>query len=149
MCEHVDVVWHNKTRGTCKSCGATKRRHAPPEYRVRLELPIPPSANVYWRHDRGVTHLSKAAKDYKEQVGWAWMADHAASQGFDCPVSVTLTCYMKYPRKGDLSNLEKVLLDSLQGYAFQDDNLVHELHMFPRYEKGRPRVEVSIQAGRS
>ena len=30
---------------------------------LRLTLPYPPSANRYWRHNRGITHLSAEARD--------------------------------------------------------------------------------------
>ncbi len=60
------------------------------------------------------------------------------------PVMVEMFVYMPYPRKGDLSNYEKVILDALNGYAYTDDALVHELHMYRRYDKHDPRIELLV-----
>ncbi len=111
---------------------------------LAFTLPIPPSANRYWRTNRyGQTYVSEEAQVYKMQVGWKMRSLGAVP--WHVPVSVSVVAHMPYPLKGDLSNLEKVLLDALKGYVMKDDNLVFELHMFRRYDKADPRVEVEVK----
>jgi Holliday junction resolvase RusA-like endonuclease len=80
------------------------------------------------------------AKRYKEVVASA-LVGCGKIVG---PVSVSLRVFR--PRKiGDLDNLLKVLLDSLKGYAFEDDKQVVEIQAVRFDDKENPRVEVGIR----
>lgn len=109
---------------------------------MRTTLPFPPSSNRYWRRVRNRIIVSPEAQSYRTQVGLLMNLEHF--KPFVGPVMVEMFVYMPYPRKGDLSNYEKVILDCLQGYAYTDDTLVHELHMYRRYDKHDPRIELLI-----
>jgi Holliday junction resolvase RusA-like endonuclease len=98
---------------------------------VRFELPYPPSANRYWRSDRGGRpHLHARAAGLTPLEG---------------PVRLTLIVF-RPRRAGDLSNRIKVLEDALNGIAYADDGQVVELHAYLRDDKHRPRVELSLRA---
>jgi Holliday junction resolvase RusA-like endonuclease len=59
------------------------------------------------------------------------------------PVAVFLDVY-RPRRRGDLDNLLKATIDSLNGVAYLDDQQVEQI-MAVRYEDKRaPRVEVSV-----
>ena len=47
-------------------------------------------------------------------------------------------------KKPDLDNLEKSVLDSVNGHAYEDDNQISDLHSCKRYSLN-PRVEISIR----
>ena len=48
-------------------------------------------------------------------------------------------------RAGDLDNSLKVLLDALNGIAFEDDSQVVEIHARREEDPANPRVEVQIE----
>jgi crossover junction endodeoxyribonuclease RusA len=108
-----------------------------------LTLPVPPSANRYWRHFRGRTVLSKDAVQYKEQVGWAARA--AGLEPLAGEISVTLHWY-RSRKSGDLDNKIKCLLDSLQGHAYLNDSQIIAIHAYRHdSDKRNPRVEVTVE----
>ena len=47
-------------------------------------------------------------------------------------------------KKPDLDNLEKSVLDSINGHAYEDDNQISDLHSRKRYSLD-PRVEIVIK----
>lgn len=110
---------------------------------IRLTLPYPISANRYWRPVKLGAHISivptKEAKDYRKTVAGLCFAQGVAKP-IGGRVAVTLQLYPHRPldwkarqRKHgaawddtvqciDLTNAEKVLLDALNGIAFEDDS---------------------------
>jgi crossover junction endodeoxyribonuclease RusA len=111
---------------------------------MTIELPLPPSANRYWRNFQGRTVKSQEARNYQAQVGW--LAKVAGlSEPLDGDISVSLRVY-RQQRRGDLDNRIKVILDSLQGIAYEDDNQVVELHAYRYDDKENPRVVVQVEA---
>ena len=107
-----------------------------------IALPLPPSANRYWRTYRGRTVVSADAKTYKQGV---WLqAQHAGMRPFSGPVAVYLHVY-RARRSGDLDNYAKVTLDALRGVAYNDDAQIVELHLWRHEDKAAPRVEVEIR----
>ena len=114
---------------------------APPATQ-RIVLPLPPSANRYWRHYNGRVVVSEAAKTYKAGV---WLvAQHAGMRPFTGPVAVRVHVY-RARKVGDLDNFAKVTLDALQGIAYQDDAQIVELHSWRHDDAQNPRVEVEVR----
>jgi len=114
---------------------------APPATQ-RIVLPLPPSANRYWRHYNGRVVVSEAAKTYKAGV---WLvAQYQGMHPFTGPVAVYVHVY-RARKAGDLDNANKVLLDALCGIAYQDDAQIVELHSWRHDDKDNPRVEVEVQ----
>lgn len=109
---------------------------------IKLTLPLPPSANRYWRNFRGRAVVSKEAKEYKEIVGW--LCQSVEHPRLDGPVSIQMDVY-RARKSGDLDNFTKCLLDSLNGYVYQDDSQVVEIHARRFDDKANPRVEVRIR----
>lgn len=94
---------------------------------VLLTLPVPPPANRYWRSNRGVVHKSKEAKEYAEQV--ALLCRAAGVEPFVKPAQLSLSMlWRRTERRGDLDGRIKVVLDALQGYAYENDSQIVELH---------------------
>ena len=108
---------------------------------MRLTLPLPPSANRYWRNYRGVMVVSDEARAYK-----AGIRESAIEQGafvLTGPVAVKVNVY-RSRKSGDLDNRLKVCLDSLKGLAFVDDAQVVEIHAYRFDDKNNGRIEVEI-----
>lgn len=109
---------------------------------VSLVLPYPPSANRYWRNVNGRMVKSEEARSYQIKAG-----NLAKLAGFDCtsqPVAVTMRVY-RPRRSGDLDNSLKVMIDSLKGIIFDDDEQVICIHAERYDDKKNPRVEMFIE----
>lgn len=115
--------------------------------RLLLTLPMPPSANRYWRHGivgkgrnaRPVTYLSDEAKAYREEVALRTRE----ITPFPACVAYSMSVFViRWTR--DLGNCEKVLMDALRGIVFIDDNLIVESHALKFPNDHDPRVELEF-----
>lgn len=104
---------------------------------VTMTLPIPPSANRYWRSYGGHVVVSSEARDYKAAVRYSTLG----VRPFDGLVAVNVTVFRER-KAGDLDNYLKILLDALKGVLYDDDSAVVEIHAFREDDKSHPRVEV-------
>jgi len=112
---------------------------------MKLVLPFPPSANRYWRSTVRAgfvrTYKSKEAKEYSTRAYWE--ARQQMQEPFTGEVVVRGTIY--FPNKrGDLDNRLKVLLDSLEGAAYNNDSQIVRIDVSKDYDKADPRVELEI-----
>lgn len=108
-----------------------------------LTLPVPPSANNYWRSCRGRVFKSKEAIQYKETAQYL-----AKKQGFTEPLTGALSVSMRFYRErksGDLDNRFKCLFDSLNGILWKDDSQIVEIHAYRFDDKNNPRIELNIK----
>jgi crossover junction endodeoxyribonuclease RusA len=107
-----------------------------------VSLPLPPSANLYWRIWRGRAVVSNEARAYKQHAALA-----AKAQGLrpfrngDVIVSIRI---FRPTKRGDLDNRIKVLLDALRGVAYRDDSQVVGLQAVQFEDAENPRVEMGI-----
>lgn len=108
-----------------------------------IELPLPPSANRYWRYTSTGVYVSSEAEDYK--AGVMLRARQTNMRPYTGDVALYVHVYRQQAR-GDLDNYAKVLCDSLNGAAYNDDSQVVELHMYRHDDKRNPRVEVEIRS---
>lgn len=108
---------------------------------MKLTLPIPISANRYWRNYRGRTVISAEAVAYKNEVGW--LAKAAGAQLMTGDLSLTMIVY-RPAKRGDLDNYTKILADSLQGIVYSNDSQIVRILAERRDDKKNPRVEVEI-----
>lgn len=108
-----------------------------------LILPVPPSANRYFRNYRGRTVTSADAKAYKAGV---WLvAQHAGLRPYTGRVAMYVRLY-RARKAGDLDNFgTKILADALEGIAYQNDKQIVEWHLWMDDDKNNPRVEVEIR----
>lgn len=115
---------------------------------IKLVLPVPVSANSYWRSRvvqgagrkaMAITYLSAQAKAYKAVV----KTIGADCEPFRGPVRLTARVY-RARRAGDLSNAIKVTEDSLIGIAIEDDAQVVEHHWHQDIDRQNPRIEIEI-----
>lgn len=115
---------------------------------MRATLPYPPSVNNYLRFSpKGFAYITTQAKQYKQVAKL-----QALAQGMR-PISegeVSLTIKVFRPAKrGDIDNVLKVLLDSLNGVAYNDDKQIGELCISRFEDKENPRVEIFVTPRRA
>lgn len=102
-------------------------------------LPVPPSANRYWRIYNNRMVVTDEARSYKEEIKYLL----AGCVPMMNDVSVNFTVFR--PRKiGDLDNYNKVMFDALQGLTYQNDSQITEIHSYRKDDKDNPRVEILI-----
>lgn len=89
---------------------------------IRLVLPYPPSMNTYWRRVGNKTVLSKKGREYKALVGRMCNLEHL--EPVPGPLALTILAFPPDNRARDLDNIQKAILDSLTGWAWQDDSQV-------------------------
>ena len=93
---------------------------------MELSLPLPPSANHYYRRVGRATLISRAGREYRAGVKAALLAMGAPS--VTGPLTVLVTVYPPDRRRRDLDNLLKCLLDSLQhGGLYRDDSMIDRI----------------------
>jgi crossover junction endodeoxyribonuclease RusA len=111
---------------------------------LKLTLPEPPSANRWWRKWQGRMVLSAEARAYKAA---AYVNAKRHLRRTPVPtgsVAVTVDWY-RSRRAGDLDKRLGVLLDALQGAAYENDSQVVELTARRFDDKQNPRVEVTVR----
>lgn len=112
---------------------------------VTLTLPEPPSANRWWRHVGSRVLLSREAREYKAHVALLCTAKRLRPITAPTPVRVDVT-WFRGRRSGDLDKRLGVLLDALQGTAYESDAQIAALSA-ERIDRPRePGVAVTITA---
>ena len=99
-------------------------------------LPLPPSANSYYRSlGRGRVVISAAGREYRKTV-WA-LAMQTGQPAYTCRIVVTVAVTFARTGRMDLDNRLKPLLDALQhARAYDDDSQIDDLRI---YRCGAPR----------
>ena len=92
----------------------------------QLILPMPPSANRYWRHVGGRVYVSKDARDYRDLVAVIGAGSDVKLRTCDVGLSVTVC---RVHKRGDIDNYLKVLLDALQGVMYDNDKRIKEVNV--------------------
>ncbi len=117
------------------------------------------------RFSRRGTYMPSEYTAWKKQFLKEWLKHNLSKYDTGVAIAVDLKFYIKPPKaiarvkknqnilkaetwrvvkKPDLDNLEKSVLDSINGHAYEDDNQISDLHSCKRYSLN-PRVEISIR----
>lgn len=107
-----------------------------------ITLPFPISANRYWRSYRGRVVVSAEATTYKTAVRWCCI-EQGVQEPLTGDVALTLDFY-RPTKRVDLDNMQKILLDAIQGFAYLDDKQIIEIHARRFDDRANPRVEVCV-----
>ena len=114
---------------------------------------------------QGRTYMPTEYTAWKKQFLREWLRHSQGKYDAGVAIAIDLKFYIKPPKaiarvkknqnilkaetwrvvnKPDLDNLEKSVLDSVNGHAYEDDNQISDLHSFKRYSLN-PRVEIVIR----
>jgi Holliday junction resolvase RusA-like endonuclease len=100
----------------------------------------PPSLNRLYRASKMGVYMTPIAKEWKTAAGW-----EAKAQGAVCLEGLVSVTVFLHGVRQDTDNTLKLLLDSLNGIAFTDDQMIVDLHVYKRpLLSGRNRVEVFV-----
>jgi crossover junction endodeoxyribonuclease RusA len=115
---------------------------------LMLELPEPPSANRYYRRAGTHLHRSAEANAYRERVLAEYIRTAKRMDAtFPKPLEVAVTYrWFRSAKRGDLDNRLKIIGDSLNGLAWDDDSQVVRITAERYDDKQRPRLEVVVEA---
>jgi crossover junction endodeoxyribonuclease RusA len=101
--------------------------------------------NMYWRHFRGNTVLSKAGKEYKTAVAECVVAQEIPKFGTK-RLEVTLFLYPRSKVVTDLDNRLKAVLDGLEEAGVYDNDAQIDVLMIQRGEQRKGGgVDVMIE----
>ena len=109
---------------------------------ISVELPWPPSVNNYWRHTSRGHYISPEGKKFKRAVQ-IMLSNYRPSES---RISVLIEAYPPDRRGRDLDNIQKALLDSMQGLLFRDDSQIDDLRIVRREVVKHGRVVVHLEA---
>lgn len=89
-----------------------------------LEFPYPPSVNAYWLQSGRRRYISKRGVEFKSAVANIC----SGLQGFgDSQLEISIVLYPRDKRLLDIDNCCKAILDSMQGFMYNDDQQVWKL----------------------
>lgn len=133
--------------------------------KIEVTIPYAPVAKARPRMTKtGHTYTPEKTRQYEKIVQFCFHKKYGCIQQplTDKPVSVTLLFYMPIPKsfskkkidelkenkmlcpkKPDIDNLAKAVLDALNGRAYKDDNQIVELFARKEYSE-QPRTEIFI-----
>lgn len=116
---------------------------------LTLTLPIPPSINaIYYTGRDGRRHLTTAGRRWKRDAkNEAWIAAQEHRWKLCCRgwIIIELRIWWRdSSRRRDVSNLHKLLADSLEGIIYLDDKQSLLRDMAVQMDRERPRVELKI-----
>lgn len=113
-----------------------------------FELPEPPSVNAMWRRVGAKTLLSKRGREFRrdvESLARRQMIRQGAATIRDREVEVDIL-WRRRVRRGDVDNICKGILDSLNGLAYADDRQVVALRVRRVDDKANPGATVTVRA---
>lgn len=108
-----------------------------------LIVPVPPSANRWWRRHGHIMHKSDEARAYQQQVELRARALGIVPIRRPSQVAISL-CWYRSKKQGDLDKRLGILLDALQGTAYESDAQITEIHAKRIDVTGEPRMEITI-----
>jgi Holliday junction resolvase RusA-like endonuclease len=118
-------------------------------------LAIPKGRARVGRHGM---YTPKKTTSFEAELRWHWtQSKHQMIP--QAPTFVIIQCYFPYPKslakkklrpvhpitKPDLDNVLKAIMDSMNGFAWKDDNQVCSVTMAKYYTPESPRIEMIIR----
>ena len=87
-----------------------------------------------------MTARGKQMKEYYQLEAKTQYKEEVSSE----PLEMEINIFFKSKHKHDIDNFNKLILDSLQGIVYKDDNQVVTLRTHKEICKENPRVEIII-----
>jgi crossover junction endodeoxyribonuclease RusA len=112
---------------------------------IALTLPVPPSANRWWRSVGRRVLLSREARNYKKLVATMLLLERVTMIRPPAKVKVSVVWY-RGRKAGDLDKRIGVLLDALQATAYENDAQITEIYARREDDRENPRIELEVSA---
>lgn len=112
---------------------------------ITFTVPGPPAPKGRPRVGKGRTYTPAKTKAAEQQVAWLCRAAMRGRKPIPGPVAVELTFTMPNRRRIDVDNLAKLVCDSINGIAYDDDSQIIDLRATKRFD-GEPGTLVTITA---
>lgn len=90
---------------------------------MEIELPLPPTLNQTYRTGNGRYYMTKTATNYKQFVQWQLKRLRPTKDKY----SVMIKMYVKHDR--DIDSSLKILLDSFEGFVYENDRQIVSLQV--------------------
>lgn len=138
--------------------------------KIKLEIygnPIALKRHRTYRSETGANINIDPSKSDKEVMLWKAIAQKKPKKPFDCPLKLTCIFYMPRPKshfgtgknsgvikakapvfhtsKPDNDNLQKFILDALNGIYWKDDSIVSTIISRKVYSNDLPRTKIIIE----
>ena len=88
--------------------------------------------------------LSKEYRDTKEAMQWEIKSTWGTTAPLAGVVTLNIMFYYGDNRKRDIDAYLKILLDSMSGIVYEDDDQIVEMHVFKETDKSNPRTVIQI-----
>ena len=117
-----------------------------PDDSVYLVIPGEPVSKERPRFSSKTGHAYTPVKTRDAEKAIANRYVRESGKRFAGPVSLSIVFFMGTKRRKDIDNMTKLIQDSLNGIAFEDDFQVHELTAVKRYTTpDRARAEIVLR----
>lgn len=107
-------------------------------------IPVNPVPKGRPRFANGVTYTDKKTKEAEETIQW-WLRKHKAKR-LEGPVKIELHFHRADRRRADIDNLQKTILDAMNGICFKDDSQIVELHSILERGHDEPGIWLKVSA---
>jgi len=87
-----------------------------------------------------MTPKGKAMKEYYQLEAKTQYKKEVSSE----PLEMEINIFFKSKHKHDIDNFNKLILDSLQGIVYEDDNQIETIKIHKEICKDNPRVEINL-----
>lgn len=111
-----------------------------------VSVRLPPPLNAMYRPNFGGrkgVQKTQECKDWEEELQWIWK-----SKGFEMipkDYAVWMDIVIKYgSHERDIDSSLKATLDCLQGYAYENDRQITELHISKSKNKGDEGLTIYV-----
>ena len=128
---------------------------------ITITIPGTPIAKKRPRFFRRGNHVGTYNCQETEEGRWLWSASQQIKEKIDGPIEMSLTFYMPIPasaskkkqaallvsphvNKPDIDNLQKMVLDCLNGVLFNDDRQIYKILAVKLYDFN-PRTELIVR----
>ena len=98
---------------------------------------------LYTTTNHGRKVKTVAAREIKQMI-YQEASDQIKRDPFTDPLKVEIKFFFGDARRRDIDNI-KGFIDALTGVLWEDDSLIHELHLFKAIDRENPRSEVTVK----
>ena len=106
---------------------------------------LPPTDNHIYGQTGHRRFMYKEGKEWKEYVQFLALSKARSINWKMIKASVKADIVFYLKRGRDIQGSLKLLFDSLEGIVYDNDKRVVDFRVIKGYDKGKPRIEVSIE----